>query len=428
MRICIVGKFPPIQGGVSAQTYNTAHELARRGHEVFVVTNASQVELGYRQMFIDDDEARLEGCYGTGFVRVVTTDKRPVGHHIPWAQPYVSQLFGLTMSVVQEQNCGVILGWYFEPYGIVAGLVSSITGVPLLLRHAGSDLGRLALHPDLRLTYRWLLGQTRAIMTTPSTIPVLIELGADPGKLKRLRSSLPPRYFIDQATSLDVEATRVAAVAWLDDQPETRISSAAKQLLGGVYDPSLPTIGIYGKVGPTKGTWDLITALERLAAMGMRFNFLALSGGSERNYPRFGQRISESRLATRTIALPFLAPWRVPSFLERCDITCFLERDFPITFHGPKIAREVMLSGSCLVCSGEIADKQPFRESLVDGRNYLRVDDPKDHVSLTEVLAKALSREDVRKSAGAQGRMLMRTLARQATSNDTHADVIEACV
>ena len=48
MRICIIGKFPPIQGGVSAQTYWSAHALARRGHDVHVVTNAKEAVAPYR--------------------------------------------------------------------------------------------------------------------------------------------------------------------------------------------------------------------------------------------------------------------------------------------------------------------------------------------------------------------------------------------
>ena len=42
MRICLIGKYPPIQGGVSMRTYWSAHGLAARGHEVHVVTNAKE--------------------------------------------------------------------------------------------------------------------------------------------------------------------------------------------------------------------------------------------------------------------------------------------------------------------------------------------------------------------------------------------------
>lgn len=47
-RICVVGKYPPIQGGVSAQCYLMCRWLAERGHEVDVVTNADEVEECYR--------------------------------------------------------------------------------------------------------------------------------------------------------------------------------------------------------------------------------------------------------------------------------------------------------------------------------------------------------------------------------------------
>ncbi len=48
MRICIIGKFPPIQGGVSMRTYWSAHGLAARGHEVHVVTNAKEAVAPFR--------------------------------------------------------------------------------------------------------------------------------------------------------------------------------------------------------------------------------------------------------------------------------------------------------------------------------------------------------------------------------------------
>ena len=48
MRICIIGKYPPIQGGVSTRTYLAAHALAQRGHEVHVVTNAKEAVPPFR--------------------------------------------------------------------------------------------------------------------------------------------------------------------------------------------------------------------------------------------------------------------------------------------------------------------------------------------------------------------------------------------
>ena len=68
MRICIIGKFPPIQGGVSMRTYRTAHALAARGHDVHVVTNAKEVAPPFRMHMRAEDWARCEAEFGDGSV------------------------------------------------------------------------------------------------------------------------------------------------------------------------------------------------------------------------------------------------------------------------------------------------------------------------------------------------------------------------
>src|SRR6185437_12919278 len=74
VRICVVGKFPPIQGGVSTRTYWTAHGLAALGHEVHVVTNAKEAEAPFRMLMRPTDWARCGGAYGRGSVTVHWTD------------------------------------------------------------------------------------------------------------------------------------------------------------------------------------------------------------------------------------------------------------------------------------------------------------------------------------------------------------------
>lgn len=98
-----------------------------------------------------------------------------------------------------------------------------------------------------------------------------------------------------------------------------------------------------------------------------------------------------------------LTPWKIPSFLKSCDIVCFLERDFPIIFHTPLIPREVLASGSCLVCSKEITDKQLFRDNLVDGKNFVLIDDPKDRDTLTNKLRDLLDDKKKTKTIGKHG-------------------------
>ena len=101
MRICVVGKFPPIQGGVSTRTYWSAHDLAARGHEVHVVTNAKEARPPFRMHMRRQDWKRCEAAHSAsqpggaspGSVTVHWTD--PVDSsqfYIPMASPFVSKL------------------------------------------------------------------------------------------------------------------------------------------------------------------------------------------------------------------------------------------------------------------------------------------------------------------------------------------------
>src|SRR5436190_19680886 len=48
MKLCFVGKYPPIQGGVARDSFWAAIALAQQDVEVHVVTNAREVEAEFR--------------------------------------------------------------------------------------------------------------------------------------------------------------------------------------------------------------------------------------------------------------------------------------------------------------------------------------------------------------------------------------------
>lgn len=130
-------------------------------------------------------------------------------------------------------------------------------------------------------------------------------------------------------------------------------------------------------------------------------------------YPEVLQRYYEAILASPALAarswiLPPVGPWRVPSFLRRCDAVCFLERDFPIPFHGPLIPREVLASGACLVCSAQIAAQPFYRGNLVDDRNAVIIVDPRDHAALASRLGMLIGNRDHTWAIGRQGQLLAR--------------------
>jgi glycosyltransferase involved in cell wall biosynthesis len=430
MRIALLGKYPPIQGGTSRQTYLTAHSLAMRGHDVVVLTNAHEVEPSCRQMFIDDDEEHLERVYGAGSVRVFNTSRLGKNDYIPWAQPYASKLFGLGLKTLSAPSCDVIVGWYYEPYGLVASQLGQALRVPVVLRHAGSDIGRLANHPDLRAAYEWAMSVAYRILTTPNTSSLLLGLGAAEEQLHVTRGSRLPPYFSPRSPRLDLKRVAEVAQEWhrmmgMSDEATTVFRQGLDNI--NHLPDDLPTIGVYGKVGHSKGSYDLLDALESMLDAGVDFRFLSLAGGQTEVFENYLRQLAQrsSLLRRRTVVLPFLAPWRVPSFLRLCDLACFLERDFAIAFHSPKVATEILTCGVALVCSGEIADKQYYAASLVDGRNYYRVSDPKNSAELRAVLERGLMNPQERKDVAARGLTLARHLNENIAVLDGYADAIE---
>ena len=141
-RICLVSKYPPIQGGVSASSYWTARGLAERGHHVDVVTNAHEVIPEYRLLLEPRDSSWLEPRFPVtgGSVRVQQTQPfGPSTYYISPANPFVSKLAGLAIDVIRD-GAEIVIARYFEPYGVAGYLAAQATGAKLVLSHSGSDL------------------------------------------------------------------------------------------------------------------------------------------------------------------------------------------------------------------------------------------------------------------------------------------------
>ena len=306
--------------------------------------------------------------------------------HIPASNPFVSKLAGMAVRVVEGFDCEVIVGSYYEPYGLAASLAASWTGTRVLLEHAGSDLDRLMRLPELAAAYKPMLRAADGVITRPGLARRFIGMGVRPEALLMGSPYGMPDVFTPAAPPL--RAGDIERLAF--QRPER------------AFDPSLPTIGMYGKPGPQKGTYDLIAALGMLRAAGLDFNLLMLNGPG---HGEVGAAIARTGLADRTWLLHFLPHWRVPSFIRACTAVCFLERDFPVTIHGPVIAREVLTCGTCLVLSGEIHGKQSNKDELTDGDNLVLVPDPKDRETLAKQLRAVIGDPANAAEIGARGRL-----------------------
>jgi glycosyltransferase involved in cell wall biosynthesis len=395
MHICAVIKYPPIEGGVSARCYWLARSLAARGHQVSVVTNATEVEFPYRVWIPPEDEDRLEASFSNGGqVRVVATGsfQRNLAH-IPKSNPFVTKLAALATEEIRAAGADLVFSWYFEPYSISASLAAIWTGIPHIVHHAGSDRTRLMSHPELSIAYREMLRHASMVMTGGH---VLCGLGLDTNQVAAAHVSFLPDEWVSSTQRLDVNSLikRVSAI----QHPAVTNTRPIPQ--------DEPVFGIYGKVGETKGTFDLIHALGELRRRNRRFAFLTLTGGL--TWPGLCEALKAEGLSEVTWSLPFLPHWRVPEFLRACTAVCFLERRFPISIHAPGIPQEILASGTCAVLSREIADKQRFRDRFRSGENVFIVDDPADTRALVAVLEQVISNPELAHLIGKAGSELIR--------------------
>jgi glycosyltransferase involved in cell wall biosynthesis len=374
MRLCIVSKFPPIQGQVSTVNYWLARGLAA-AHSVLVVTDGSHAEATSRVM-MEEPQPPLDETITPPTVWMTGGDGAPA---LSWANPSVTPLAGLAMRAVEEGQADLIFSQYLEPYAVAGHLAASLTGVPHVITHAGSDIGRLCHQADLRRVYHALAQRSARFVAKNQTAAAFAGVPLQ-GVERPLPFMPPPEFFNPARPPLDVNACleRYADVirgelAWRTDR----------------FSDEEPVIGVYGKLLDTKGIFDLTAALGEAAAAGARFSFLIMSRW-RKGEPRLREAIHGAGIAERTWWLPLLPNWTVPAFIRRCDIVAFLERGWPHPPHTSLIPKEVLACGTCLLISDEARRHPWFRDRLADGVNCLVVPEPRRTSDLARRLTRIL--------------------------------------
>jgi glycosyltransferase involved in cell wall biosynthesis len=404
VRICVIGKFPPIQGGVSMRTYWSAHGLAALGHDVHVVTNAKEAAAPFRMLMGAEDWKRCEAAYDRSSVTVHWTD--PVDgsqSYTPMASPFVSKLAATAARTHSEYPFDVIYSHYLEPYGVAGYLAAQMTGVPHVVRMAGSDAGRLWHHPQLELLYDHVLRSAEAVVAAGAVAERAVQRGVSPDCIVRGGGFVVPEdLFTPEGPKLDIAALRAEAKA------DPRFSD----LTWGNFAADRPYFGVYGKLGERKGSFALLAAMHRLMSAKVDVGLVVLAHGGATVQRDFRMRVDALGLADRVLQMPFLPHWRVPEFLRGCLAVCCLEQGFPIVFHAPMIPREVLLCGTCLVGATEVIRKLPSCERLPHGYGCIAIDDVNDVDALSEALAAIARNPRAATTIGARGRQFALALQR----------------
>jgi len=343
MRICIISKYPPIEGGVSSRAYWLAKALGERGHEVHIVTNAQEVESEYKEK-IDNNEQE----HTPKNVHLHSTRPKTNPWHIPFSKAYAERIANLAIEVIEEHDIQLIDSHYALPYGIAAFIAKNITGRPQILRHAGSDIGKLFVSSSYNTLFKAIFQRVEKIITIPPLKKMFLSLGIPESKIA-----------FDEEVSVDTKAFN----------PEVSPFHLPGYIKREI--PKYPIITYIGKINycwKSKGLYELIEAVQEI-----KDDFLLLFVANGRGLGEFQNLVREKNLEKHSIFIGFVPPWKIPSIIKLSTCVVVPEREFPIQYHRPILPREVMAVGKCLILSKELYGKRCYG-NLTDGENALLID------------------------------------------------------
>ena len=349
MKICLISKYPPIEGGVSSSTYWDARALGEAGHEVFVVSNNWEVEERFREEIRDDELDKFEPKN----VKVFSTQHLPGFYPpIPYFNPYVEKIASLAIEVIRKYGADIIFSNYLLPYGVAAYLSKIATGTPLVTKHAGSDITTLYTSPFLKPIFMEVFKMSDRILT--GGYHFLSRFGGIE-RSKLITDLHPPtdlKFFNPNVEPFDFSK-------YTDK------------------DLKVPIFTYFGKILRMKRTHELILAASKIKEDFLIF-FVTENRGEALNEIK---KLAEAQgLKEKIIFLPFQPPWKIPSILKASTcVVCpesnktYPTLENPLSIHTPGMAREAMACGKCVILGEEIK-KRYIYQNLEDGANVITVD------------------------------------------------------
>jgi len=351
MKVCILGKYPPIQGGVSTCNYWLSRELGNKGHKIFVVTNAEESNFEYREEISPRDAQYLE----PDNVRVINT--YPINRKfIPQYPAFVTKLASLAIEVIKKERVDVLYSNYLLPYGVAAYIVKQATNIPWFLDHAGSDITNLFDEPILQPVFIELFKKADLIVNSIQVRERLIKRGIiKEDKLSPVVGKMFYARIIDKSFSPKAKPLNLG-------------------LYFGKFNKKLPVFTFLGKISQLKKTFSFVEAASHLPKGKFYLLFV-----TERGLMHIQLRnlLNKYGLMDYSCLLPFQPPWRIPSIItaSTCIVAPESEEEpyLPEGTHGSKISLEAMLCARCVII-GEGMSKKSFYTPCKDGKHFLVVD------------------------------------------------------
>lgn len=312
-RIAFLSKFPPIEGGIAAKTFWLARGLAKRGHEVHVITHGISAGGEYR---IQDGEKIPQDIPNL----LVHRPPDDIPWHIPEDNEQTLSLLDLTVNVVRKYDIQILDTGYLIPYGIIGNLGKLSTGVRHVMRHGGSDINKFLKKGILNQLLDEAIGQADIIITEKYH--------------ETLFRSLSQRVVIQPA--------------YIPDEAEFKLKSDLNPR------KRLAFIGKINYHWQHKRLDDIASIMNQLSD---QFECLLVSQGN-------GMKNFQDNIGAHAVSkfkwLPFVPPWEMPQLLNQLDAVFIFESGLP-HFVVSNIAFEAIGSGI-----GIITDQVDFVETYKD--------------------------------------------------------------
>lgn len=338
-RIAFLGKYPPLEGGISAKTYWLSRGLAERGHSVHIVTH--RIESGKEYSFKDYSDSVIQ----IPDVHIHRPDTE-IPWHIPENNEYALELLDLTIRVVRENNVQVLDTGYLVPFGIIGHMVKNMTGVRHVMRHGGSDIEKFLKKKILNTVLEEAISNSDTVITDRDNENVLAHIAP------RLICQAP--YIPDDSFFC----------------PSATIKSKRR-------------VAFIGKINyywQHKGLNNIIKIMHHLSE---QFECWIVGQGNGIN--AFRDNIGKE-IASHLIWTPFVPPWEMPDLLRKFDAIFTFESELPFPAFS-NLAMEALYSGV-----GIITDNHAFADRYsdlitIDNKQFLVVL-PSESITSAKIIMK----------------------------------------
>jgi glycosyltransferase involved in cell wall biosynthesis len=364
----MISKYPPIEGGVSAQNYWLAKALGKKGHEVYISTNAWRVEDEFKED-IKKEEFHLLEPKNVSVFTITPNFRSPL---VMKSDYYSERLANNAINIIKKNNIDMIYSHYMLPYGFAGFITKKITKKPHIVTPAGSDIGMVYKSNEINIIFDEIFKDADKIIGSKNLINIFNERNIDMKNLIFINKAVDTNHFNPTIKAFDFTQY--------------------------IKSKDLPILTYFGKVSELKQTYAFINAASKIKK-DFRIVFVSGSGHLVQKLKEYINRVG---MIEKCIFLPFQPPWKIPSIMKGSLCVVAPESDetkfFPKGTHYPLIVKEAMACGVCSMIGLGVKEKGDY--SKLQDENDVIVVNPYDIEQFRKKIEFVLDNQDLCKQIG----------------------------